>query len=234
MKLVILAGGFGTRISEETKVKPKPMVNIGNKPIIWHLMKIYSHYGIKHFIICLGYKGSILKEKISKYKKAENWKIDFVDTGENTMTGGRIKRIQSYLKGDENFCLSYGDGLCNVNIDKLIKFHKLKNKIATLTAVRQNNRFGVLSIRNDNIVSIIKEKPVEFINGGFFILSNKIFSYIKSDKTVFERDCLPLLSKRKQLMAFKHSGFWGCMDTLRDKKELNKIKRSKNKSWKVW
>jgi len=234
MKLVILAGGFGTRISEETKVKPKPMVNIGNKPIIWHLMKIYSHYGIKHFIICLGYKGSILKEKISKYKKAENWKIDFVDTGENTMTGGRIKRIQSYLKGDENFCLSYGDGLCNVNIDKLIKFHKLKNKIATLTAVRQNNRFGVLSIRNDNIVSIIKEKPVEFINGGFFILSNKIFSYIKSDKTVFERDCLPLLSKRKQLMAFKHSGFWGCMDTLRDKKELNKIWRSKNKSWKVW
>tara|TARA_B100000795_G_C22803371_1_gene443217 strand:+ start:4422 stop:5126 length:705 start_codon:yes stop_codon:yes gene_type:complete len=234
MKLVILAGGFGTRISEETKIKPKPMVNIGNKPIIWHLMKIYSHYGIKHFIICLGYKGSILKEKISKYKKTENWKIDFVDTGENTMTGGRIKRVQSYLKGDENFCLSYGDGLCNVNIDKLIKFHKLKNKIATLTAVRQNNRFGVLSIKKDNIVNSIREKPIEFINGGFFILSNKIFSYIKNDKTVFERDCLPILSKRNQLMAFKHSGFWGCMDTLRDKKELNKIWRSKNKSWKVW
>ena len=165
MKLVILAGGLGTRISEETKVKPKPMVNIGNKPIIWHLMKIYSHYNIKHFIICLGYKGQILKNKIKKYEKIENWKIDFVDTGKNTMTGGRLKKIKRYLKNDKDFCLSYGDGLCNVNINKLIKFHKKKKKIATLTAVKQNNRFGVLSIINGFLINKIKEKPVEFVNG---------------------------------------------------------------------
>jgi glucose-1-phosphate cytidylyltransferase len=234
MKLVILAGGLGTRISEETKIKPKPMINIGNKPIIWHLMKIYAHYGIKHFIICLGYKGSILKNKIYKYQKTENWKIDFVDTGKNTMTGGRIKRIKKYLKNDKDFCLSYGDGLCNVDINKLIKFHKLKNKIATLTAVRQNNRFGVLSIKNNNIIKSIKEKPVEFINGGFFVLSSKIFSYLKNDKTIFEKDCLPVLSVKKQLMAFKHDNFWACMDTIRDKKELNKIWQSKDNAWKVW
>lgn len=234
MKLVILAGGLGTRISEETKIKPKPMINIGNKPIIWHLMKIYSHYGIKHFIICLGYKGLILKDKIQKYQKTENWKIDFVDTGKNTMTGGRIKRIQKYLKNDKNFCLSYGDGLCNVNINKLINFHKSKNKIATLTAVKQNNRFGILSIKNNNIVQSIKEKPVEFINGGFFVLSNKVFKYLKSDKTIFEKDCLPILSKKRQLVSFKHNGFWACMDTMRDKKELNKIWKSKDNAWKVW
>lgn len=234
MKLVILAGGLGTRISEETKIKPKPMINIGNKPIIWHLMKIYSHYGIKHFIICLGYKGLILKDKIQKYQKTENWKIDFVDTGKNTMTGGRIKRIQKYLKNDKNFCLSYGDGLCNVNINKLINFHKSKNKIATLTAVKQNNRFGILSIKNNNIVQSIKEKPVEFINGGFFVLSNKVFKYLKSDKTIFEKDCLPILSKKRQLVSFKHNSFWACMDTMRDKKELNKIWKSKDNAWKVW
>jgi glucose-1-phosphate cytidylyltransferase len=234
MKLVILAGGLGTRISEETKIKPKPMVNIGNKPIIWHLMKIYSYYGIKHFIICLGYKGLILKDKIQKYQKTENWKIDFVDTGKNTMTGGRIKRIQKYLKNDKNFCLSYGDGLCNVNINKLISFHKSKNKIATLTAVKQYNRFGILSIKNNNIVQSIKEKPVEFINGGFFVLSNKIFKYLKNDKTIFEKDCLPLLSNKKQLVSFKHNDFWACMDTMRDKKELNKIWKSKDNAWKVW
>ena len=234
MKLVILAGGLGTRISEETKVKPKPMVNVGNKPIIWHLMKIYSHYNIKHFIICLGYKGQILKDKIKKYQKIENWKIDFVDTGKNTMTGGRIKRIKKYLKDDKNFCLSYGDGLCDVNIDKLIEFHEKKNKVATLTAVKQNNRFGVLSIKNVFMINQIKEKPVEFINGGFFVLSNKIFDYLKNDQTIFEKDCLPILSKKKQLLAFKHSGFWACMDTLRDKKELNKIWKSKENAWKIW
>lgn len=234
MKLVILAGGLGTRISEETRVKPKPMVNIGNKPIIWHLMKIYAHYGIKHFIICLGYKGQILKNKIKKYEKKENWKIDFVDTGKNTMTGGRLKRVKKYLKNDKDFCFSYGDGLCNVNINKLIKFHKKKNKIATLTAVKQNNRFGVLSIINGFKIKKIKEKPVEFVNGGFFVLSNKIFNYLKSNQTIFEKDCLPILSKKNQLMAFKHDGFWGCMDTLRDKKELNKIWKSQSKAWKVW
>jgi glucose-1-phosphate cytidylyltransferase len=234
MKLVILAGGLGTRISEETKVLPKPMVKIGNKPIIWHLMKIYSHFGIKHFIICLGYKGQILHNKIKRYEKKENWKIDFVETGKNTMTGGRLKKVKKYLKNDKNFCLSYGDGLCNVNIDKLIKFHKKKNKIATLTAVKQNNRFGVLSIVNGFLIKKIKEKPVEFINGGFFVLSNKIFRYLKNNQTIFEKDCLPILSKKKQLMAFRHDGFWGCMDTLRDKNELNKIWNSKSKAWKVW
>jgi glucose-1-phosphate cytidylyltransferase len=234
MKLVILAGGLGTRISEETKVKPKPMVIIGGKPIIWHLMKIYSQYNIKHFIICLGYKGQILKNSIKKYEKTEKWKIDFVDTGVNTMTGGRIKRVKKYLKHDKNFCLSYGDGLCDVNINQLIKFHEKKNKIATLTAVKQNNRFGILSIKNNHCIDKIKEKPVEFINGGFFVLTNKIFDYLKNDKTIFEKDCLPKLSKKKELMAFKHGGFWACMDTLRDKKELNRIWKSKNRAWKIW
>ena len=234
MKLVILAGGLGTRISEETKLKPKPMINIGNKPIIWHLMKIYSHYGVTHFIICLGYKGSVLKNTLNKYTKNENWKIDFVDTGKNIMTGGRIKRIKKYLNNEKNFCLSYGDGLCNVNINNLISFHKINNKIATLTAVKQKNRFGVLTIQKNNLIKKINEKPVEFINGGFFVLSNQIFKYLKNDKTIFEKDCLPMLSKKKQLMAYKHNGFWACMDTMRDKKDLNKIWKSKNNPWKIW
>jgi len=234
MKLVILAGGYGTRLSEETKIKPKPLVKIGNKPIIWHLMKIYSSFGIKEFIICLGYKGYMIKNEIAKYIKSENWKIKFINTGLHTMTGGRIKRIQKYINKDKHFCLSYGDGLSNVNIKKLIRFHLDKNKIATLTAVKYKNPKGVLSINKTSNINNIKEKPIEYINGGFLVLSNEIFKYLKNDQTIFEKDCLPVLSKNKQLLAFKHNGFWACMDTLREKKELNNLWNNKNCDWKIW
>ena len=233
MKLVILAGGYGTRISEETKKKPKPLIKIGTRPIIWHLMKIYSKFNINNFIICQGYKGYMLQDELKKYIKTENWNIKFVNTGLNTMTGGRIKKVEKFLKDDQTFCLSYGDGLCNVNIDKLIKFHLKKKKIATLTAVKQQNRFGILSFKK-NLVSVIKEKPIEYINGGFFVLSKKIFKFLKSDKSVFEKDCLPVLSKKNQLNAFKHDGFWACMDTLRDKRNLNIEWKKKNCKWKIW
>jgi|TARA_B110000259_G_C13972249_1_gene385199 glucose-1-phosphate cytidylyltransferase len=234
MKLVILAGGYGTRISEETKIKPKPLIKIGNKPIIWHLMKIYSTFGIKEFIICLGYKGYMIKEELGKYMKGENWKIKFINTGLHTMTGGRVKRIKKYINKDKHFCLSYGDGLSNVNIKKLIKFHLDKNKIATLTAVKYKNPKGILSINKISDVNNIKEKPIEYINGGFFVLSSKIFKYLKNDKSIFEQDCLPVLSKNKQLLAFKHNGFWACMDTLREKKELNALWKQKKCEWKIW
>ena len=235
MKCIILAGGYGTRLDEETKIKPKPLVKIGNKPIIWHLMKIYSYYGIKKFVICLGYKGYLIKKEIDKLNIKENWKIKYVNTGLKTMTGGRIKRIENSLKKDENtFCLSYGDGLSNVNINKLIQFHKKNNKIATLTAVNYKNPKGVLKIKNNLFISAIKEKPLEYINGGFFVLDRKIFKYLKNDKTIFEKDCLPKLVKKKQLIAYKHNGFWGCMDTMREKKELNKIWKSQDKAWKIW
>ena len=234
MKLVILAGGYGTRISEETKIKPKPLIKIGDWPIIWHLMKIYSTFGINDFIICLGYKGYMIKEELGKYMRHENWKIRFVNTGLHTMTGGRIKRIKKYINKDKHFCLSYGDGLSNVNIQKLIKFHLDKNKIATLTAVKYKNPKGILSINKISNVKNIKEKPIEYINGGFFVLSNKIFKYLKDDKSIFEQDCLPVLSKNKQLMAFKHNGFWACMDTLREKKELNTFWKQKKCAWKIW
>ena len=234
MKLVILAGGYGTRISEETKIKPKPLIKIGDKPIIWHLMKIYSTFGINNFIICLGYKGYMIKEELGKYMRHENWKIRFVNTGLHTMTGGRVKRIQKYINKDKHFCLTYGDGLSSVNIKKLIKFHLDKNKIATLTAVKYKNPKGILSINKIFNVKNIKEKPIEYINGGFFVLSNKIFKYLKDDKSIFEQDCLPVLSKSKQLMAFKHNGFWACMDTLREKKELNTFWKQKKCAWKIW
>ena len=234
MKLIILAGGYGTRLAEETVLKPKPLVKIGNKPIIWHIMKIYSFFGINDFIICLGYKGHILKKELSKYKKNEKWKVEFVNTGLNTMTGGRLKRVKKFIKNDKNFCLTYGDGLCDVDIKKLINFHIKKNKITTVTAVQQKNRYGVLIIDKSSKIQLIKEKPAEYINGGFFVLSNKIFKYLKNDKTIFEKDCLPKLVKNKQLMAYKHNGFWACMDTMREKKELNKIWKSKQKAWKIW
>ena len=234
MKLVILAGGYGTRLAEETKVKPKPLVKIGNKPIVWHLLKIYSHYGINDFIICLGYKGELLVKELNQISKNENWNIKYVKTGLKTMTGGRIKKIQKFIKNDENFCLSYGDGLSDVNIKKQIKFHLKNKKIATLTAVKYKNPKGILIFGNQNKIKNIKEKPLEYINGGFFVLSKKIFKFLKNSKTIFEKDCLPKLAQNNELMAFKHKGFWGCMDTLREKKELNKIYRSKNKAWKVW
>ncbi len=234
MKLVILAGGYGTRLSEETKIKPKPLVKIGNRPIIWHIMKFYSHYGINSFIICLGYKGQILIKELKKFTSKESWDIKFVQTGLKTMTGGRIKKIEKFVSNEENFCLSYGDGLSDVNIKKLINFHEKNKKMATLTAVRYKNPKGVLIFSNNSNVKKIKEKPIEYINGGFFVLSKKIFKFLKDSKTVFERDCLPKLTKQKELIAFKHNGFWACMDTLREKKELNKIYKSKEKAWKVW
>ena len=232
MKTVILAGGYGTRLTEETRIKPKPSVRIGNKPIIWHIMKIYSHYGINKFIICLGYKGNLLEKELKKIN--ENWDIKFVNTGLNTMTGGRLKRVKKYLKDDDIFCLSYGDGLSDVNIKKLINFHRTNNKIATLTAVRYKNPKGILKINKNSKVNAIKEKPIEYINGGFFVLSNKIFRFLKNDQTIFEKDCLPKLAKQNELMSYKHHGFWACMDTLREKKELNKIWKSKEKAWKIW
>ena len=234
MKLVILAGGYGTRLAEETKVKPKPLVKIGSKPIIWHILKIYSHYVINDFIICLGYKGNLLIKELNALSKKESWNIKYVKTGLQTMTGGRIKKIKKFINKDENFCLSYGDGLSDVNIQKLIKFHLQNKKIATLTAVKYKNPKGVLIFDNQFRIKKIKEKPLEYINGGFFVLSKKIFNFLKNSKTIFEKDCLPKLANKKELIAFKHHGFWGCMDTLREKKELNKIYNSKQKAWKIW
>ena len=234
MKVVILAGGYGTRLGKETKVKPKPLVKIGGKPIIWHIIKIYYFYGIKDFIICLGYKGDLLKKELDKLNINKVWNIKYVKTGLKTMTGGRIKRIKEFVKKDEYFCLSYGDGLSNVNVKKLINFHIKNKKIATLTAVKYKNPKGILLIDKQSRIKNIKEKPLEHINGGFFVLSNNIFKYLKNDKTVFEKDCLPKLAKIKQLLAYKHNGFWGCMDTFREKKELNKLWNSNEKTWKVW
>ena len=234
MKAVILAGGYGTRLAEETKIKPKPLVKIGNKPIIWHIIKIYYHYGVKDFIICLGYKGHLLKKELNKLNHKKKWNIEYVETGLKTMTGGRVKRIKKYIGNDQNFYLSYGDGLSDVNINKLTKFHLDKKKIATLTAVKYKNPKGVLIIDSKSKIKLIKEKPIEYINGGFFVLSKKIFSYLKNDKNIFEKNCLPKLARIKQLQAFKHNGFWGCMDTMREKKELNKIYKSKQKAWKIW
>ena len=234
MKVVILAGGYGTRLGEETKVKPKPLVKIGGKPIIWHIIKIYYFYGIKDFIICLGYKGDLLKKELDKLNINKVWNIKYVKTGLKTMTGGRIKRIKEFVKKDEYFCLSYGDGLSNVNVKKLINFHIKNKKIATLTAVKYKNPKGILLIDKQSIIKNIKEKPLEHINGGFFVLSNNIFKYLKNDNTIFEKECLPKLAKIKQLLAYKHNGFWGCMDTFREKKELNKLWSSNEKTWKVW
>ena len=234
MKLVILAGGYGTRLAEETKVKPKPLVKIGNKPIIWHILKIYSYYGINDFIICLGYKGDLLIKELNQLTKKESWNVKYIKTGLRTMTGGRIKKIKKFINNDQNFCLSYGDGLSDVNIKKLINFHLKNGKIATLTAVKYKNPKGILIFGNQSKIKKIKEKPLEYINGGFFVLSNKIFKFLKNSSTIFEKDCLPKLVKKRELIAFKHKGFWGCMDTLREKKELNNIYKSKQKAWKVW
>ena len=234
MKVVILAGGYGTRLAEETKIKPKPLVKIGGKPIIWHIIKIYNYYGINNFVICLGYKGKLLKYELEKLNKNKVWNIKYVNTGLKTMTGGRIKRIKKFVIKDKHFCLSYGDGLSDVNINKLIKFHLKNKKIATLTAVKYKNPKGILKLDLNSKVKNIKEKPTEYINGGFFVLSNNIFKFLKNDKTIFEKDCLPKLAKINNLLAYKHKGFWGCMDTIREKKELNKLWKSNIRAWKVW
>ena len=256
MKAVILAGGLGTRISEETHLKPKPMIEIGGKPILWHIMKIYSHYGIHDFIICCGYKGYIIKEYFANYflhmsdvtfnmqdntmevhhRKAEPWRVTLVDTGDETMTGGRIKRIADYVKDEEAFCMTYGDGVSNVPISDLIRFHKQQNLLATVTATLPPGRFGALAI-NGSKVSGFQEKPKGdggMINGGFFVLSPKVIDYIGDDTTIWEREPLEALSGEGQLAAYQHEGFWQPMDTLRDKTHLEELWASGHAPWKVW
>jgi glucose-1-phosphate cytidylyltransferase len=257
MKVVILAGGLGTRLSEETDLKPKPMVEIGGKPILWHIMKIYSFYGYNDFVICCGYKGYYIKEYFANYflhqadvtidlvensvnvhkSNAEPWKITMVDTGLNTLTGGRIKRIQDYV-GNEPFMLTYGDGVSDVNINELVDFHKKSGKKATLTAVQPSGKFGALGIGNDSSVSSFMEKPTgdgAWINGGFFVLDPSIFEYIQDgDSTIWERSPLENLSKEGQLSAYKHSGFWRPMDTLRDKMDLEEYWNKGTAPWKLW
>lgn len=257
MKVVILAGGLGTRLSEETELRPKPMVEIGGKPILWHIMKIYSHYGFTEFVICCGYKGYVIKEYFANYflhqadisidlcsnkmdiheSKAEPWKITMIDTGINTMTGGRIKRVQKYI-GEETFMLTYGDGLSDVNIKELVGFHKKHGNLATLTAVQTSGKFGALDMDGGEQVKSFMEKPKgdgAWINGGFFVLEPGIFDYIQDgDKTIWERGPLENLAKQMKLHAFKHSGFWQPMDTLRDRVELEAMWNSPDCAWQIW
>jgi glucose-1-phosphate cytidylyltransferase len=256
MKVVILAGGLGTRISEETVAKPKPMVEIGGKPILWHIMKIYSHYGINDFIICCGYKGYVIKEYFQNYflhqsdvtfdmksqkmivhkERAEPWNITLVDTGEDSMTGGRLKRIEPYIKNEKAFCFTYGDGVADVNIKDLIDFHLEHGKEATLTATYPPGRFGALEIQNNEVIQF-KEKPRgdgALINGGFFVLSPNVLDRIEGDFTVWEQEPLNGLASDKQLMAFRHQGFWQPMDTLRDKYYLEELLESNQAPWKLW
>jgi len=223
MKVVILAGGFGTRLSEYTDSIPKPMVPIGSKPIIEHIMMIYAKYGYKDFYIALGYKGNIIK-KYFKKNKIPGWNINLIETGRNTMTGGRLKRLKKIIN-NETFHLTYGDGLSNVNLKKLVNFHKKNKKIATLTAVRPPARFGAVKIKNTRVLYFKEKSKLDegWINGGFFVMEPKIFKFIKNDKTFLEKEPLVSISKKKELLAFKHSGFWQCMDTKRDKDLLEKI-----------
>jgi glucose-1-phosphate cytidylyltransferase len=256
MKAVILAGGLGTRISEETSFKPKPMIEIGGKPILWHIMKIYSQHGINEFIICCGYKGYVIKEYFANYflhqsditfdmtnnemkihqERAEPWKVTLIDTGENTMTGGRLKRVKEYLDNDEPFCLTYGDGVADINISQLIKFHNTHGKLATLTSVFPQARFGSIDIEKDKVKRFV-EKPRgdgALINGGFFVLNTKIFNEIDGDNTIWEQEPLSNLANKGELMAFKHDGFWQPMDTLRDKNYLEELWSSNKAPWKLW
>lgn len=256
MKAVILAGGLGTRISEETSARPKPMVEIGGKPILWHVMKIYSAHGINDFIICLGYKGYMIKEYFANYflhmsdvtidmkhnkleihqNSAEPWRVTLVDTGENTMTGGRLKRVGQYLD-DEDFCLTYGDGVGDVDITCLVNFHKEQGRLATLTATQPPGRFGALNLESGSKVVSFQEKPHgdgSWINGGFFILSPKVIEYIESDATIWERDPMEKLAAEGQMSAYLHHGFWQPMDTLRDKNHLEELWASGKAPWKTW
>ena len=231
MKTVILCGGYGTRLSEETKIKPKPMIKIGKKPILDHIMSIYEHYGYNQFILALGYKSEYIKKF---YRKKRKKNINFVYTGRDTKTGGRLLRLKNHLKGEKTFMLTYGDGVSNVNIKKIIQFHNSHGKIATITAVRPPVRFGELKI-NRNKVKSFKEKPQVgqgCVNGGFFIFNNEIFNFIKNDQTMLEREPLEKLTKAGQLMAYEHQGFWQCMDTMRDKILLNKLWNKGNALWK--
>ena len=256
MKVVILAGGLGTRLSEETSLRPKPMVDIGDKPILWHIMKIYSSFGFNEFVICLGYKGYIIKEYFANYflhqtdvtvdlknnviqtheSKAESWKITLVDTGKESMTGGRIKRIEAYIE-KKPFLLTYGDGLGNINIKELINQHQRNRKLVTVTAVQPSGRFGALNLDEGNHVSSFLEKPKgdgAWINGGFFVCEPEIFNYISGDATIWEKEPMEAIAAEGQMDAYKHYGFWKPMDTLRDKQELEKEWLSGNAPWKLW
>lgn len=255
MKAVILAGGLGTRISEESHLKPKPMIEIGGKPILWHIMKIYSHYGINDFIICLGYRGYVIKEYFANYflhmsdvtfdigrnemhihrEKAEPWRVTLVDTGENTMTGGRLKRVREYI-GQETFCMTYGDGVANVNIRALIDHHKERKRIATVTAIQPPGRYGALIIK-DGGVEQFQEKPAgdgAWINGGYFVLDPEALSYIDGDETAWEARPLQTLAAEGKLSAYQHDGFWQAMDTLREKNHLEDLWQKNNAPWKIW
>ena len=255
MKAVILAGGLGTRISEESHIKPKPMIEIGGKPILWHIMKIYSFYGINEFIVCLGYKGYVIKEYFANYflhmsdvtfdlcknsmqvhsNHCEPWMITLVDTGENSMTGGRLKRVREYLNSD-TFCFTYGDGVSDVNISKLIEFHKARKSKATMTAVQAPGRYGALVLDEEKITKF-QEKPIGdggWINGGFFVLEPEVFDYIDNDYITWENEPLETLAQEKNLNAYKHTGFWQAMDTLRDKIKLEEYWQTGNAPWKIW
>jgi len=257
MKVVILAGGFGTRISEESHLKPKPMVEIGGKPILWHIMKIYSHYGFNDFVICLGYKGYCIKEYFAHYflheaditfdfrmpnqqiihnHHAEPWKVTLVDTGLQTLTGGRVKRVQQYI-GNEPFMLTYGDGVSNVDIGKLVEYHKSHGKLATVTSVQPSGRFGALDLTNGDAVQGFQEKPKGdggWINSGFFVLQPEVFDYIEGDNTILEREPMGKLAKDNELIAYKHRGFWQPMDTIRDKENLEELWQKNKAPWKLW
>lgn len=255
MKVVILAGGYGTRLSEETELKPKPMVEIGGKPILWHIMKIYSAHGLNDFVICLGYKGYLIKEYFANYylhnsdvsfdlsnnqmqvhhNSAEPWKVTLVDTGENTMTGGRLKRVARHID-DQDFCMTYGDGVSDIDISALLKFHKAQGKLATVTATQMPGRFGALTLR-DHAVSSFQEKPPgdgAWINGGFFVLSPKVLDYIDNDQTFWEHEPVERLSHEGQMAAYQHQGFWQPMDTLYQKNQLEALWASGQAPWKVW
>ena len=234
MKVVILAGGLGTRISEESDTQPKPMIKIGGMPVLLHIMKIYSYYKINEFIICLGYKGDVIKKFFSNYDSAP-WSVQLIDTGLDTMTGGRIKRIQEHI--DDTFCVTYGDGLSDVNINNLISFHKEKKSLATLTAIHPPERFGVLNLSGDYVSEFHEKHTSEssWINGGFFVFEPEVFDYLQDgDMTILERAPLETLSKEQKLTAFKHNGFWFPMDTLRDKRYLENLWNTKKAPWKVW
>lgn len=256
MKAVILAGGLGTRLSEETDIRPKPMVEIGGKPILWHIMKMYSSYGVHDFIICCGYKGYVIKEYFANYflhqsdvtfdmthntmevhhKRAEPWKVTLVDTGEASMTGGRLKRVEKYIKDEDAFFFTYGDGVSDVNITKTLEYHRSHNKLATLTATYPPGRFGALDI-HDGKIKQFQEKPKgdgALINGGFFILSPKVLKYIEDDSTIWEQYPLNQLAEDGELMAYEHHGFWQPMDTLRDKHYLEDLWQQKKAPWKTW
>ena len=236
MKAIILAGGLGTRLSEETKHCPKPMINIGSMPILWHIMKIYSSHGVNDFIICAGYKGHMIKEYFSTHSLNESWTVDIVDTGDNSMTGGRLARVFDYIKDEKEFCFTYGDGLADINITDSIQFHRNHKKLATVTATYPPARFGALKIENDCVTSF-SEKPKgdgRMINGGFFVLSPKVVDFIFGDLCIWEKEPLESLAKDGELMAYKHYGFWHPMDTLRDKIYLNTLWNDNQAPWKVW